>query len=543
MWRDEARLNATVPDRQPSPARPSTEVVSNQQSNQQPVVRLSGITRHFGSVAANENVDLDIWRGEIHALLGENGAGKSTLMAILSGVVTPDAGSIFIDGERVAIDSPRAALDRGIGMVHQQFRLFDGFTVAENLFVGWNGVPRLLNRTSLIKGATEICERYGIDLRPLAETWQLSVGQKQRLEILRMLVRGVDVLILDEPTAVLTSAETKQLNDVMNALKRDGKAIVFITHKLQEAVDTADRTTIMRRGRKIAEVHQSQANIRHITRLMIGGDIPVRRRDRPPPGEQALTLKDVSADSDYGLPALQQISLAVRAGEIVGIAGVAGNGQRELIEVLGGLRPVTTGEITLYEQSLAGRRPMEIIRAGVGVVPEDRHGTGLAPLASIWENAILRKYRDGPLNRRGLIARKRAKEYAQSLARKVRLSTANVDALAFQLSGGNAQRLLVGRELDVASRALILAYPTRGLDVAAVAEVHAAVAAARNRGLAVVLVSEDLDELLDISDRIVVLYRGQVAGDFLAGEVDRAVVGGLMAGMTTDDPQPTSREP
>jgi ABC-type uncharacterized transport system ATPase subunit len=529
-------VDTTVPDRHPA----TTALPPSQVASVKPLITLSGITRRFGTVIANQSVDLNLWRGEVHGLLGENGAGKSTLMAILSGVLAPDEGSIFIRGDRVAIDSPRAALELGIGMVHQQFRLFDGFTVAENLFVGWNGIPGVhRGRGSLRRRARELCERYGIDLRPDAQAWQLSVGEKQRLEILRMLIRDVDVLILDEPTAVLTFDEAARLFDLLDALKRRGKAIVFITHKLQEVIDTADRITVMRKGLKSAEMLQSEASIAELTRLMIGTEIHRLRRDRLPPEDPVLVLREVSASSDYGLPALQRINLTVRAREILGIAGVAGNGQRELIEILAGLRCPTAGEITMDGKPLRSGSPLELIRAGVGIVPEERNGTGLAPLASIWENSILRQYRSRPLNRRGFISQRAAKDYALSLARRVRLSTANVNALAKHLSGGNAQRLLVGRELDVASRALVLAYPTRGLDVAAVAELHAALADARERGLAILVVSEDLDELFDLCDRIAVLYSGQVVAVHSADQVDRVAIGRLMAGMTSGDSKHT----
>jgi ABC-type uncharacterized transport system ATPase subunit len=495
-------------------------------------VELRGISRRFGAVAANKNIDLDIRRGEVHALLGENGAGKSTLMEILSGVLAPDDGDIYIDGQLTAIDSPKTALTLGVGMVHQQFRLLDALTVAENLFVGWDGTPPISGgRRRLTALAGDLCARFAIQVNPAAYVWQLSVGEKQRVEILRMLVRDVDVLILDEPTAVLTSLETARLFELLRELKREQKAIVFITHKLHEVFQIADSVTVLRDGVKVGEMARGEAEVEALTRLMIGGEIGRTGRGRGAPGEPVLALRRVGARNDHGLTALADVDLVVRAGEVVGVAGVAGNGQRELTEILGGVRPITTGRITIDGRDFSNAKPTKFARASVGNVPEERKGTGLAPGASIWENAILRRYRNAPVSSHGLVSKGIAQEFASSLARSVRLSTTDVELPVSSLSGGNAQRLLVGRELETAGRLLILAYPTRGLDVAAVEDVRAALCEARRRGVGILMVSEDLDEIFELSDRIVVMYGGRIVAEFHADHADRATVGKLLAGV------------
>ena len=501
-----------------------------------PRVSMRGISRSFGEVHANRDLDLDLYAGEVLALLGENGAGKSTLMAILSGVQRPDQGTIQFDGEPVSFASPRAALALGIGMVHQHFRLLEGLTVADNLFVGWDGAPPVNHgRRSLFAKARGLCEQYGIDLNPSTEVWQLSVGEKQRLEILRMLIRDVEILILDEPTAVLTPMESEQLFGLIADLKARGKSIVFISHKLNEVFQIADRITVMRGGVKVAELNREDGDVKSVSQMMVGAEVDRIERTRKKGGEPVLTISSLEALDDLGVPALRGLELTVGAGEILGIAGVAGNGQRELTEVLSGMRPWSAGSIEIAGRKIRRASAREFVKAGMGIVPEERKGTGLAPGLPIWQNAILRHYREAPIGAHGIVSKRAAKDFARTLATRIKLSTEDIDVLAGHLSGGHAQRLLVGREMEVARKVLVLAYPSRGLDIAAVEQVRQAALRAREQGLGIVMISEDLDEIFDLSDRIAVLYEGRIAGIFDAADAERSVVGELMAGLGTGD--------
>jgi ABC-type uncharacterized transport system ATPase subunit len=501
-----------------------------------PWAAMRGISRSFGSVQACVHVDLDLRRSEVLALLGENGAGKSTLMAILGGVQQPDEGGIYVEGRPVAFGSPRAALAMGIGMVHQHFRLFEGLTVAENLFVGWKGAPVVNGgRRSLLAHARRLCESFGMEIDLGAQIWQLSVGEKQRVEILRMLIRDVNLLILDEPTAVLTPPESEQLFDLMAGLKEQGKGVVFISHKLNEVLQVADRIAVMRAGEKVAELPRAEADLRTISRLMFGVDLARAEVKRRVGGETVLSVEGLEALDDRRGRALRGLELSVGAGEIVGIAGVAGNGQRELTEVLSGMRPRTGGRVEVAGSEIRRANPREVVRAGLGIVPEERKGTGLAPDLSIWENAILRHYREAPIAKGGLLSKRAAKHFARALSARVKLSTADMEVPVGHLSGGHAQRLLVGREMEVARRALVLAYPSRGLDIAAIEQIRASAVKARETGMGILLISEDLDEIFDLSDRIAVLFEGRVVGEFAAADAERSAVGELMAGVGVKD--------
>jgi simple sugar transport system ATP-binding protein len=497
-------------------------------------VVLSAITKRFGDVLANDAVTVTIARGEVLGLLGENGAGKSTLMNILSGAYPADEGEILIDGKPVVVRSPRDALELGFGMVHQHFRVIDGLTVAENLHVGWDETPGWHRRRGELEDrAGAVIERFGLGLDPRTPVWQLSVGEKQRLEILKMLARDVRFLILDEPTAVLTPQESERLFGFVRELRNDGAAVVFISHKLPEVLAIADRITVMRKGAKVAEREiDGTLDAQEITRLMVGADVPrVDTARTASTGSPALEVTNLSARDERGLPALRDVSLLVRSGEILGIAGVAGNGQRDLIDVLAGIRQVDGGTLRIGNQDLTNARPDRIARAGLGLVPEDRMGGGLAGTETIWRNAILKIYRQRRFGRAWNLRGAPAREYARTLAASVQLSTDAVDRPARTLSGGHAQRLLTGRELDVATAVLVLAYPTRGLDVAAVASLHRAILGARDRGLAVLLVSEDLSELLDLADRIAVLYGGRVQGTLERSDATMSELGRLMGGV------------
>jgi ABC-type uncharacterized transport system ATPase subunit len=494
-------------------------------------VALRGITRSYGDLKANDSVDLDLRRGEVHALLGENGAGKTTLMNVLSGVLAPDEGEILIGREAVTLRSPKHALELGIGVVHQHSRLVEALTAAENVFVGWDEIPGLFRRRSaLVRRANELGEEFNLKVNMEASVWQLSVADKQRLEILRTLSRGAKVLILDEPTSVLTPTETQGLFDLMRQQRDAGESVVFISHKLPEALAIADRITVMRQGKNVKTLERSEADVDVITNLMIGRAVPAIKREKSAPGEKVLEAEGLTVEDDRGEEAVRDLSLALAAGEIVGVAGVTGNGQRELSEALAGLRPPTQGRISVEGADLAGRACRAFVRAGVGFVPEDRLGTGLAGSETIWRNAIMRRYGANDLTRGPLLDQAASKERAREVVAAVRLSAEDVETPVSALSGGHAQRLLTGREMEVGTKVLILAFPTRGLDVSAAAYLRQAIIQARDRGAAVLFISEELDEILEMSDRVVVMYEGQINGEF-EGEIDRAAVGRAMGGV------------
>jgi simple sugar transport system ATP-binding protein len=492
---------------------------------------MRSITTRFGEVVANRAVDLDLEPGKVHAVLGENGAGKTTLMNVLAGVLQPDAGEIVVDGRAVTFKSPRAAMAAGIGMVHQHFRLIDGMTVAENLLVGWDGAPAVASPAAVGERAADLAERYGMSINPKAYIWQQSVGEQQRVAILRALIRGGRLLILDEPTAVLTADEAADLLRVTRGMVSQGGSVVFISHKLREVLDFSDTITVMRAGQHVATLPVDECDERRLAHLMIGREL--RSIPKRPPTEHThivASLRGVSALDDRRITALKDVDLDVRAGEIVGVAGVAGNGQRELAEVLSGLRRPTTGRVQIAGRDLTGKPTAAFLSAGVGSIPEDRKATGLVPRETIWRNAVLKSFNRRPLQRFGFLNGQLARQRARELCEEVRLSTGDVDVSVSHLSGGNAQRLVTGRELAGASTLLVASHPTRGLDVGGAERVHEALLAARERGIAVLLISEDLDELIELSDRLVVMYEGRVVGESASGEIDRHEIAMQMGG-------------
>ena len=494
-------------------------------------VALRGITKRYGDLKANDSVDLDLRKGEVHALLGENGAGKTTLMNVLSGVLAPDEGEILIGGEAVTLRSPKHALTLGIGVVHQHPRLVEALTAAENLFIGWDVVPGLFRRRSaLVERANELGKQYKLELDMEARGWQLSIADKQRLEILRTLTRGAKVLILDEPTSVLTPAETQGLFDLMHRHRDEGESVVFISHKLREALSIADRITVMRHGKNVKTLERSDADVDMITNLMIGGEVPTASRKKTKAGDTVMEVAGLTVQDDRGDDAVRDLSLTLAAGEIVGVAGVTGNGQRELTEALAGLRAPSAGRINVAGKDLAGRSCRAFVRAGVGFVPEDRLGTGLAGSETIWRNAIMRRYGADQLTRGPLLDQAASHEMARKVVAAVKLSADDLETPVRALSGGHAQRLLTGREMEVGSKVLILAFPTRGLDVSAAAYLRQTILNARDRGIAVLFVAEELDEILEMSDRVVVMYEGLINAEF-EGEVDREAVGRAMGGV------------
>jgi general nucleoside transport system ATP-binding protein len=494
-----------------------------------PALELRRITKRFGRLVANDAIDFELRRGEIHALLGENGAGKSTLMNVLYGLHHPDEGEMLLDGEPVRIDSPRRAISLGIGMVHQHFMLVSVMTVAENLVLGTE--PHrgpLLDYKEAARRTRELSERFGLAVRPEARVEDLGVGAQQRVEILRALFRGAKVLVLDEPTAVLTAQESQDLFRVLRALRDEGTSVVFISHKLNEVLDVSDRVTVLRRGKKIDTVETAGASERSLARLMVGRDVLLRvEKQERTPGEAVLEVDGLSATDDRGLPAVRDVSLNVRAGEIVGLAGVDANGQSELIEALVGLRRPEAGTIHVAGRDVTGRSASQMIDAGVGHIAEDRHRRGLVLEFDLAENLALIDYRKE--SRWGWLSPRRMASRARTLLKEFDVRGGESETLASSLSGGNQQKVVIARELSADPRVLIAAQPTRGLDVGAIEFVHRRLVEQRDQGRAILLVSLELEEIRSLSDRVLVIYEGQIVAE-LPPETSEEDFGMFMTG-------------
>ncbi len=496
----------------------------------QNAVEASGITKSFGGALALDGVDLTLAWGEVHALLGENGAGKTTLSNIIAGIYRADAGRVVVDGVEHQFRNPAQAIAAGIGMVHQHFRLVAPMSVAENLHLGSPQTPRLVTEKILVGRAQALMDELGLHVDPTAKIWQLSVGEQQRVEILRVLSRGARVLILDEPTAVLTAQEAHDLFGVMRQLVAGGRTVVFISHKLNEVLDVSDRITVLRGGRHVVTRDTAGATARELARLMTGEERELDVTHRRIDGAAVLELHGVSARNSRGLIALSQCDLVVRGGEIVGVAGVSGNGQTELAEVITGLRPAETGTVVVETVDLTNASVRNITAAGVGHIPEDRIGVGMVSSAPVKDNAVLRHYRTDELSAGKQLKRTAVVRFAERLVAAARVQTRSVHTPAGQMSGGNQQRLVAHREALVGQRLLVAAHPTRGLDVLATQEVQSALIARRDDGAGVLLISDDLDEVLLMSDRIAVMYEGRIMGMFDRGDADRARIGLLMGG-------------
>ena len=506
-----------------------------------PAIELSGITKRFASVVANDAVDFEARFGEVHALIGENGAGKSTLMSILAGMYQPDAGTVAINGAPVQLKSPRDAIAHGIGMVYQHFMLVDTFTVAENVLLGREGQPVWLDTRETERELFQLAASHGLEVDPRARVWQLSVGEQQRVEILRLLHRGARILVFDEPTAVLTPHEAAGLIRTLRRMAASGFCVVFISHKLDEVMAVAGRVTVMRRGKVIATVNTADTDRHTLARMMVGRALASQiehpadgGRVHTTPGDPVLEIRNLSADGDKGPAALTGVDLTVRGGEVLGIAGVAGNGQRELAEVITGLRRASSGSVRVAGADLTNRAPAAIAAAGVAHIPEDRIATGLVPGMDVAANAILRDYAKSPLAKGPFIVQRAVAAFANRLIAGYDVKTPSRRAKVGILSGGNQQKLLIARELDSRPRVVVAVHPSRGVDVGATEAIHAHLDEQRRHGAAVLLISEDLDELLALSDRIAVLFGGRVIGTPVAVDQARTGVeriGLMMAGI------------
>jgi len=503
----------------------------------QPAVSMRGITKTFGgNVVANKDVSIDIYRGEILSLLGENGSGKTTLMNMLSGIYYPDSGHIYIDGKEVSIRSPKDALDLGIGMIHQHFKLVDVMTATENIILGLKDEGRRPDFKAATAKIREICTRYGFDLNPEQKIYDMSVSQKQTVEIVKVLYRKADILILDEPTAVLTPQETEKLFDVLRNMRRDGKTVIIITHKLNEVLEISDRVDILRHGEYVGSLETAKTNVQEMTDMMVGHKVELNiERPDPVDPKPRIEVKGLSVKSEDGIQKLQDISFTARSGEVLGIAGISGSGQKELLDAIAGLQVIESGSISYVDDDgsrteLIGKDPLEIQKLGVALsfVPEDRLGMGLVGSMDLTDNMMLRSFRRGA----SIFAdRKFPKQVAGNVVDELEVATPSLATPVRRLSGGNVQKVLVGREIASAPTVLLTAYAVRGLDINSSYTIYDLINQQKKRGVAVVYVGEDLDVLLELSDRILVLCGGKVSGIVDARTTDKNEVGLMMTSL------------
>lgn len=497
-------------------------------------LRMQDITKTFPGVLANDHVTIECNKGEVLGLLGENGAGKTTLMNILYGLYPPDEGQVFIDGKEVSIHSPSEAIENGIGMVHQHFKLVDTLTVIENVILGMPTNKAVLDLAPAREKFKRLCDEYELFVDPDTEVWKLPVGQQQWVEILKALYRDCKVLVLDEPTAVLTPSESDQLARAIRRITGQGRSVVFISHKLREVMEVTDKVTVIRDGAVVGTIATKDASQIKLAEMMVGRPITIERRERPamPDGEVILDMQGVNATDDRGVHALKDFSLQVRAGEIVGVAGVDGNGQRELAECISGLRKPTSGTITIKGKPVTG-----VISdpSFMGFIPEDRHKTGLVLDFSVAENLVIKEYMNAPYTKNGILQYKEIKRHADEMISKYNVKTPNCDVKAKTLSGGNQQKVVIAREMDPEPVFDMAAHPTRGLDLGAVTNVHDILLNERNRGAAVLFISAELQEIMAVADRIIVLYSGQIMGDLDGETADQNVIGQMMLGQKAED--------
>ena len=500
-------------------------------------VSMKNVTKTFGSVVANEKVDLDIYKGEILALLGENGSGKTTLMNMLAGISYPDEGQIFINGKEEVIKTPKDALNLGIGMVHQHFKLIDVLTATENIILGLEGK---LNIKEASKKIEAICEKYGFEVDPKQKIYDMSVSQKQTVEIVKVLYRGADILILDEPTAVLTPQETEKLFRVLRKMRDDGKAIIIITHKMHEVESLSDRVAVLRDGRYIGSMATKDTTVTEMTNMMVGHAVTLNI-DRPDPvnPKPRIVVKDLSVRSEDGIQKLKNVSFTAKSGEILGIAGISGCGQKELLEAIAGLQPVETGTIEYveddgHEEPLLGKDPLKIAEMGVSLsfVPEDRLGMGLVANMDLADNMMLRSFRKG---RTPFTNRRPSRKLAESVVKELEVVTPGIATPVRRLSGGNVQKVLVGREIASAPTVLLTAYAVRGLDINSSYTIYDLLNEQKKKGVAVIFVGEDLDVMVELCDKIMVLCGGEVSGIVDARKTDKNEVGLMMTRVGGDE--------
>jgi general nucleoside transport system ATP-binding protein len=496
------------------------------------IIEMLNIRKEFSGFVANDNITLQLKKGEIHALLGENGAGKSTLMNVLFGLYQPEKGEIKVKGETVKITDPNVANDLGIGMVHQHFMLVDTFTVTENIILGKEttkgGVIDIKTAEDEVR---KISERYGLAVDPQAKISNISVGMQQRVEILKTLYRGADILIFDEPTAVLTPQEIKELIQIFKTLIKEGKSIILITHKLKEIMEVCDRVTVIRKGKGIGTVNVSETNPTDLASLMVGRDVEFKtEKTEATPGADVLEIKGLNVKDSRGVQAIKSLNLSVRAGEILGIAGVDGNGQTELIEAITGLRKAESGAVKINGKDVLNLPPRKVTESGLGHIPQDRHKHGLVLNYTIGENMVLQTYYQKPFSKSGVMNFKQIYDKARTLISEFDVRTPSEYSLARALSGGNQQKAIIGREVDRNPDILIAAQPTRGLDVGAIEFIHRRLIEQRDQGKAVLLVSFELDEIMNVSDRIAVIYEGEIVAIVDPKETTEQELGLLMAG-------------
>ena len=498
------------------------------------LLEMEGITKRFPGVVANDAVDFDVRSGEVHTLLGENGAGKSTLMKILYGLYDADEGEIRLSGKPVTINSPSDAIDRGIGMIHQHFMLVPTLTVAENVALGLPPAKRFLQDLGPVRERIrELSDAYGLQVDPDAYIWQLAVGERQRVEIMKAIYRDVSLLILDEPTSVLTPSEVDDLFVTLRQMTDGGRGLVFISHKLHEVMALSDRVTVLRGGRVTGRTVPSETSREQLAHMMVGREVqlaPTRLESRA--AEARLKVKDLNVLGDRGTPAVTDFDLEVRSGEVVGIAGVSGNGQRELAEALAGLRPVVSGEVVMNGVETTHRTPKEIRRLGVSYIPEERMRDGAIGEFSVAENLILCDHDRPPISRRGLLDFKQIEDGCSDLVRRFTVKTPTLDTPTANLSGGNIQKLVIARELSGKPELLIASQPTRGVDIGAAEYIHTVLMDQRAGGTAILLISEDLDEVIGLSDRIAVMFEGRIMGTLDQEEATVQRLGLLMAGVS-----------
>jgi ABC-type uncharacterized transport system ATPase subunit len=501
------------------------------------VLEAKGIVKQFPGVLANDNVHFDLRKGEIHALLGENGAGKSTLMNVLYGLHLPEKGEIIVNGKPATIHSPSDSIALGIGMVHQHFMLIPVFTVAENIMLGDETVRNgMLDQKTVAAKVTQLSEQYGLDVDPLALVSQLPVGVQQRVEIVKTLYRNAQILILDEPTAVLTPQEADDLFRIMRDMTKRGVSIIFITHKLKEVLAVADRITVMRAGRNVGTVSPKDVDQEKLATMMVGRDVNlVILKKLAEPGEATLIVKDLHVHDNRGIPAVRGVSFEVKAGEVLGIAGVQGNGQTQLAEALTGLRATHGGQVTLAGKDITGKSPRPITESGLANIPEDRQRHGLVLAYTVADNLVLCDYYQSPFAKGVVLQQNQVDINARKLIKDFDVRTPSPYVPASKLSGGNQQKVIVARELSRPIKLLIASQPTRGLDVGSIEYIHSRIIQKRDEGAAVLLVSSELDEIMVLSDRIAVMYRGQIVDIVPAANVSKEYLGLLMAGVKLED--------